>query len=254
MNITCPNCGIKLELPDSIGEGQHLQCPECLCRFAIWNGECRVFSSEKAFLPNVARSAGYVPETLNPSVYEMTTISECRNFAWRRWAARMFDICLGGVFACLLTFTLVEFSGDSSMVLSFLKWLVQPQNRLFNFILGCGIVHFSDVVVFAIFGQTLGKKICGIRVCDADGNPIGRWAYFGRAWCVLLLGVGLMLPLVSVGTQLWQASRVGKGLPAAYDEGRVFQARPVRGKRSYDPALVIVSILTLILVFALMKG
>lgn len=246
MNITCPNCGIKLELPDSIGEGQHLQCPECLCRFAIWNGECRVFSSEKAFLPNVARSAGSFSETSNPGVYEMTTISECRNFAWRRWAARMFDLCLGCVFA--FVFGLIVGASSST------PWIVQPQNRVWVFLLGTGIVFFSDVAVFALFGQTLGKKICGIRVCDANGNPIGRWAYFGRAWGVFLLGEGLGIPFVCLGTELWQACRVGKGLPAAYDEGRVFQARSIRGKRSYDPALVIVSILTLILVFALMKG
>ena len=38
MQITCPICGIELELPDNLSEGRHLQCSECNIKFVIHAG------------------------------------------------------------------------------------------------------------------------------------------------------------------------------------------------------------------------
>lgn len=60
MNISCPNCGTDLELPDDVENGQHLECPDCSCRFFMWNGECRILSliAVPAAVPPSSRPIG----------------------------------------------------------------------------------------------------------------------------------------------------------------------------------------------------
>lgn len=72
-----------------------------------------------------------------------------------------------------------------------------------------GLLSFAFVVYNRIYlvarrGQSIGKKVMGIRIVRADGRPIGGWRAVGRAlaerlsWLTILLtGFGFWMVAVS---------------------------------------------------------
>ena len=73
MEITCPICGVALELPENLPDGQHLQCPNCSKKFVINNG-----IATKLTCPTkkqaVKRFVDAKPKTSSPASIKFTII------------------------------------------------------------------------------------------------------------------------------------------------------------------------------------
>lgn len=239
IKVSCPQCGLMLSIEAQYA-GRMGKCPYCGEHFIIPGSEVEL--KPAASFMEASRSSQTIRENPKDPVYVMTTPEEYRNFAWRRWTARLIDFWLGYVLALVLFYMLGYLSGITQIGIGFWTWIAEPEHQILDIILTTAIAFFSDAVVFAIFKTTLGKKICGISVCDLSGNRISESGYFIRDLNVLLRGECLCIPLLSTIAYIVQYNRVGKGVAASYDEGCVFQARPTRGKTGYDLFLVILAL------------
>ena len=112
--------------------------------------------------------------------------------------------------------------------IGFWQWMVQPLSSLFDismwldYLIGMLLYVFSDEVVFAIFRQTLGKKICGISVCNVAGRKISPLDFLRRDFDVFFQTIWFYIP------HFFQYKRVVNGRASSYDEGCIYQARPIR--------------------------
>lgn len=230
IEVSCTKCGHMLFFAAKHA-GRKGECPYCGEHFIIPESEVEL--KPVASFMEVSQSSQTIQENPKGYVYMMTTPEEYRNFAWRRWTARLIDFWLGIWLAAALFLGLKFLSGITQIGLGFWTWIAAPEHLILF------TAFFSDALVFSIFKTTLGKKICGISVCDLSGNRISRAGYFIRDLKVLLRGNCLLIPLLSTIAHIVQYKRVEKGAASSYDEGCVFQARPTRGKRYDDLFLVI---------------
>lgn len=128
---------------------------------------------------------------------------------WRRLVAMTID----GLVGVLLFMPLVALAGlgigiaaglssDALAALVFLMVLVD---------LGFGPMAYA--IVGASRGQTLGKRMVGIRVCRMDGQRLGFWLAIGRnclnVLSTLPLMIGWLAPLWSPKKQTWHDSMTG---------------------------------------------
>ncbi|MFQ5491447.1 MAG: protein kinase [Phycisphaerae bacterium] len=86
---------------------------------------------------------------------------------WVRAAAALIDVIVLGAAAGLV----VEIFGFSQ------------ENNPFYFLAS---IVYQGLLISRWNGQTLGKKVCGIKVISADGRPCGEWQAFARALSKLL--------------------------------------------------------------------
>lgn len=240
IEVSCTKCGHMLFFAAKHA-GRKGECPYCGEHFIIPESEVEL--KPVASFMEVSQSSQTIRENPKGYVYMMTTPEEYRNFAWRRWTARLIDLWLG-LWLVLALFCGLEFlSGITQIGLGFWTWIAAPEHQILDIVLIYATFYatafFSDALVFSIFKTTLGKKICGISVCDPSGNRISRAGYFMRDLNVLFRGNCLLIPLLSTIARIVQYKRVEKGAASSYDEGCVFQARPTRGKRYDDLFLVI---------------
>ena len=241
IEVSCTKCGHMLFFAAKHA-GRKGECPYCGEHFIIPESEVEL--KPVASFMEVSQSSQTIQENPKGYVYMMTTPEEYRNFAWRRWTARLIDFWLGLWLVLALFYGLSFFNGITQIGLGFWTWMIAaPEHLILGIVLGIVLTSatafFSDALVFSIFETTLGKKICGISVCDLSGNRISRAGYFMRDLNVLFRGNCLLIPLLSTIAHIVQYKRVEKGAASSYDEGCVFQARPTRGKKYYDLFLVI---------------
>lgn len=78
----------------------------------------------------------------------------------------------------------------------------------------------AEALVLAWVGTSPGKALVGLRVQRIDGAALTASDAVRRAFGVWTVGLACGIPLASLVTMLWQASRVGRGDPASYDVGR----------------------------------
>lgn len=240
IEVSCTKCGHMLFF-EAKHAGRKGECRYCGEHFIIPESEVEL--KPVASFMEVSQSSQTIRENPKDYVYMMTTPEEYRNFAWRRWTARMIDFWLGNMLAVALFYGLGILSGITQIGLGFWTWIAAPEHQILDIVLTSAIAFFSDALVFSIFKTTLGKKLCGISVCDLSGNRISGAGYFIRDLNVLLRGECLLIPILSTIALIVQYNRVGKGAASSYDEGCVFQARPTRGKKYYDLFLVILVII-----------
>ena len=105
-------------------------------------------------------------------------------------------------------------------------------------IFGWLFLFFLDAIVYALFGNTLGKKLMGIQVLEADGRKVSRSRYFRRNLQVFLEGYALGIPPLFLISFIWQSERVYRGKPATYDARLGFQV--VSNGKSYVGFFVVV--------------
>lgn len=237
--VSCPNCGKHLSVPSEY-VGRNGRCPFCGSVFVIQQPQ----EEEWPSLQNVED----IPSN---AVHSMCSPAEYNNFAWRRWTARCIDFQFGFGLAMILFFSLGLFSGVTGIGLEFWEWIAEPEHRAVDYVMTTMLAFFSDSLVFAIFKQTLGKKICGISVCDMAGRRISVIGFLKRDIAVLFRGECLCLPLFSAIANIVQYNRVSKGKSASYDEGCVYQSRPTRAKAWYDGVLAVAVLIVSALIRAM---
>lgn len=237
IEISCPKCGQMLSIEAQYA-GRKGKCPYCGEHFIIPVSDVEL--KPAASFAQVSQSSQTIGKIPKDSVYVMTTPEEYRNFAWRRWTARLIDFWVGYVLAMALFYGLAYLSGVTQIGLGFWTWIAQPEHQIIDLVLTTAIAFFSDALVFSIFKTTLGKKICGVSVCDISGHRISGSGYLLRDLNVLFRGECLCIPLLCAIAYIIQYNRVAKGAASSYDEGCTYQARPTRGKTGYDIVLVII--------------
>ncbi|WP_374627474.1 GYF domain-containing protein [Pandoraea sp.] len=130
---------------------------------------------------------------------------------WARYFARCFDIVfVGGVLWLALTITRGLNRGEALMPSLAEHGVLLTALFVFS-------LPLIDAIIAAVFGNTPGKAMLGVRVVDARGKRASLPRYFGRNLLVGVVGLGFGIGLIAIGTQLWQFLRVRGGQAAAYD-------------------------------------
>ena len=113
---------------------------------------------------------------------------------WRRYWSRQLDLLFGGLLvACpfvLFWPSLIDADGPLSGRIGarVFSWLTLPA------------VMLLDAMMFTVFGNTLGKKIGGVKVVDTNDAPVRFRSYLRRNFGVYWSGLGTGFPLISLIT------------------------------------------------------
>lgn len=226
MNIYCPFCGVTLDVPDGMNEKQHVQCV-CGKKFCLDEAtvvECEITTSKEETTDNW----NFVVGTIRKRFYEPVVEEELKILARRRFFARVLDYSLGILFALLVGVALCFLGIALGVGDATLQFITNP---IVDFIFTTLLAHFFDVIPYSVFGNTPGKKLLGLRVCDSRGRKMLIFDYIKRDARVLFYGLGMCLPIVTIITLLNQrASIVSTGV-ASYDtqwSKEEYQTRAVR--------------------------
>jgi hypothetical protein len=125
-----------------------------------------------------------------------------------------------------------------------LGWLVLP----FAMVL--------DAVAFAIFGNTLGKWLAGIKILTFRGEPVPFQGYLKRNFGVYFSGLGTGFPLVSLFTLVSSYNRAKKGELMSWDqnEGTRSYTLPSNDGRLWLVAILYITLVTLLRAWTATKG
>jgi hypothetical protein len=113
---------------------------------------------------------------------------------WRRYWSRQLDLLFGGLLVAfpfgLLWPSLFDADGPLSGRIGarMFGWLALPA------------VMVLDAMMYSVFGNTLGKKIGGIKVVGTNDAPVRFRAYLRRNFGVYWSGLGTGFPLISLIT------------------------------------------------------
>ena len=221
IEMNCPRCNAPIAFSPS-DAGARGACPDCDAHFIIPS-----FASGSQTIHKVS-SASKLYSPSNPKEY--------RNFAWRRWSARIIDSLIGFLMfaAPLIALRLI----CSHLGLRFFV-------SLFDIVfLSISVSLFLNgflisTLLYALCGTTPGKKICGLVVCDSSGNLPSLKQFFLREMLVWLKGLWLAIPPLAFIPLFIQYRRCSKGRLTSYDENHAFQCHPVRSKSWFDLVIVI---------------
>lgn len=119
---------------------------------------------------------------------------------WPRYFARMIDVLLFGMVGMLVIGVVMALATAMS------------EERMLAATAGVGGLLLSNVLMYLLallpiacllaFAQTPGKWLFGIRVRNADGSRMRLWTSLKREAWVVVRGIGLGLPLVTLFTQI----------------------------------------------------
>ena len=179
MNWRCNFCQREFEIPDEI---EKAACPVCGTPVVLPEDVCE----EEAPAEDI-RLAG----------------------PWTRFAARLLiDLTPEQLAASFIFFFCLKLAGCSDAFALFL-----------NYLLVCPLALLLDSIIYAIFGNTLGKWLTCVRHVDAsNGQKISAGRYFVRNIRVFFSGFGLDIPIVKMITFILQYLRVSRGESTSYDE------------------------------------
>lgn len=142
--------------------------------------------------------------------------------AWPRFWARSLDITLWivplAIAAAAFVPQLSELGGSLDE---------RVNDQLFGlFLLPLALV--CDALTYALFGNTPGKRLAGLRVCDAAGGKLPWGRHFARNAGVWLNGLGLGVGLVALFTLVHQYKRVRSGALTSWDQRQESRVARVR--------------------------
>ena len=143
---------------------------------------------------------------------------------WERWAARTTDFLLESLIIGFLPYILLGFIFNVNYY-DLEKIVIKPviECACLGFmgaekgIIIVPIAFLLDSVIYAVFGNTRGKKIWGIKTIDCAGEQITGWRYFYRNIRVYWGGYGLAFPIIILCTIITQYNRAFNGKDAMYD-------------------------------------
>ncbi len=142
---------------------------------------------------------------------------------WPRFFARTFDMWWEiFIISTILRMTLPLYFPK------FARWIHSPgATQLFG-ILCLPIGLILDALIYEFFGNTPGKAFLGLKVGTIYNRSLNFSQYLTRNFSMWLRGLALYLPLINCFAMAYQASRLGKGQQASYDElteHRVFRTQ-----------------------------
>lgn len=98
--------------------------------------------------------------------------------------------------------------------------------QVHELVLGVGMTVFgalSNAAVLALFGTTPGRWLLNFRLREADGQRLSFTRACGRELDVLLRGLGLGLPVVTVLAQFLAFRKLSRDGATAWDESQNFR-------------------------------
>lgn len=207
--VVCANCGSVVTNPS---DGPRLVCADC--------GQNEFYVVQTVAAPSKRPSYSRLT---TPSASPKKSARTGSGSQWlpdakdslivspgARWGARTVDFALGvflGWFMLLFVDCVIQFNATE---MSSIWWY------LISVLSGLSF----DACCYAIFDQTPGRWLFAVKLRRQDDEPLGLGAYLVRDILVFVKGLGLCIPLVSQGMQLFQYARLRSGLPASYDERR----------------------------------
>lgn len=133
-------------------------------------------------------------------------------YAWRRYFARQLDTIIHA-FLMFMLLGAVMAANDSAY-----SALTAFNNPIVLNIVGVMLATVPGAVLIGATGRTIGKLIFGIKVLDAQHRPPGLLRGFVRELQVLLRGLGLGVPLISLITIIGGYNRLMADGRSAWDE------------------------------------
>ena len=129
---------------------------------------------------------------------------------WRRYFARTLDYTL--------CFTLWNLFLSTVLRVNILS--PSTEQNILSVIMSLGLMCALEAVFLHLFGTTPGKAIFGLKLTRSDGSYFGFWDGLWRTSRVMLFGLGLMVPLVSLVTLIlsFQRCRHQVSQPWALDD------------------------------------
>lgn len=131
---------------------------------------------------------------------------------WRRYFARMLDyslyLTLWELFLCLVL---------RVNILSAPLWL-----NVLNAAMALGLMCVLEAVFLHLWGTTPGKALFGLKLTRSDGSHLGFLDALWRTSRAVLLGMGLMIPLVALVALILSYQRCRHQVPQPWtldDEG-----------------------------------
>jgi len=135
-------------------------------------------------------------------------------YPWRRFLAKTLD----GVVLMYLYMALVFLAFRMAPVFSLNHLSDLIENDLFNLFVFVFLSIFINGAFLGYAGTTIGKKLFGINVLAANGEPIGVIKGINREVKVVLIGQGLFIPLISFFTQIGAYDRLKKDKTTTWDK------------------------------------
>jgi uncharacterized RDD family membrane protein YckC len=139
-----------------------------------------------------------------------------RAATWYRYFARQIDLVFIAIPVIVLTFGAVAFAAPPSVAL---RMLDPSIGLIIGMAILCLLVPLFEAVVATIFGNTPGKALFGLKVQTLSGQPLRFSDQVSRAYKVMVFGLGLYLPLISLGTAIAQYSNLKQHGTTGYDKG-----------------------------------
>ncbi len=121
-------------------------------------------------------------------------VSASKFFPWRRYFARLMDLVIYDMLFrifCILVFRIESIDGGI---------------QIFYTIVSLLIMIMIEPVLISKFGTTLGKFTFGIYIRDYDDKLLSYKEAFRRTRTVMIFGLGLQIPFVSLYTN-WKSYR-----------------------------------------------
>jgi len=174
-----------------------------------------------ATAPAVAIPMGAVPAgtaadvaTESTQDWEPSTVAPPLAGPWRRFFARTLDLY---VWALVLEFAVGVLSARFGWSLLEFKGMSPSSQDMLNGVLIIPFALFCDVLVYAAFGNSIGKGLLGVKVQTLDGTPLPARVYAARSVDVWIWGLGLGIPIVALFTELGCYRTVAKGERTRWD-------------------------------------
>ena len=177
----------------------------------------------------------------NPLTYPMASY-------WRRFFARIFDLWWGTLLVSLVLVVLLSrYSG------SLVRGIKGSGTDLWFTIFFLPIVLVLDAAVYRALGNTPGKALLGLKVGMIDASPLNFSQYLSRNLFMWASGLAFGLPFFNLLTMWYQASRIGGGKQASYDENKDYRVRamPVGLMRQIGFGAIF---FVLLIIMAMLKG
>jgi uncharacterized RDD family membrane protein YckC len=138
---------------------------------------------------------------------------------WRRYFGRMLDMIVVGAPMWLAVGFLLGHLSPQLHNLLFAAGGV-ASNVVVSTVLTCVLMVPALALVIGLSGTSPGKWVFGTRITRRDGRPIGVASALAREGHLLVSGLALGIPLVSLFTLVASRARLVGDDVAAWDEGR----------------------------------
>ena len=135
---------------------------------------------------------------------------------WPRYFARTIDVLVLGAAGMLVLVIVLEFTvpGGADRLLAAMEGVAgMVVSSMLVFLLA-----LLPIACLLAFAQTPGKWLFGIRVRNADGSRMGLWKALKREAWVLVRGVGLGFPVVTLFTHVMSYSSLKDDGVTAWDQ------------------------------------